>query len=418
MTTASLRATIRATNTVGHVLRRAGVPLVSLDEQDLLATARRETGFDDFGDDRFREALRLVLRGLETEARLTPLGRIMARSDIVRLLANRLRLHEDWKRHPGIAAEEIRQPLFVLGLPRTGSTLLHHLLAQDQASRVTQAWEVMYPSPPPTRDRYESDRRIAWAARQLRWFDAMAPRFKSIHPLGPRLALECIAITSLAFLSPRFYTMYRLPSYEGWLDGQDLRPAYAFHRRFLQHLQWRAPADGWVLKAPMHVFAVDALLETYPDAGIIQTHRDPLTVLASVASLHAALQGAFAEAVDTAEIGRDVTRRWIDGFDRAVELRRAARVAPQRYLDVHYHELTRDPIGTVRRIYERFNRPLSATAEARMRRFLVENPKNKHGRHQYSLEMFGLDADELRGRCKTYCEYFGVPAEPGPGQGS
>jgi hypothetical protein len=411
LTARAMRTMVRATNAGGAMLRRGGLSFVSLDEQGLLDAARRATGLDDTGDDAFRVPLREVLRGLETEARLTLVGRIAARQDVLGQLGNRLRLEADRRRHPEIATEDVRQPLFIVGLPRTGSTLLHHLLAQDPGSRVAQAWEVMFPSPPPEARTYGSDPRIAKAARQLGWFDALTPDFKAIHPLGARLALECIAIMSPTFLSPRFHTTYHVPTYQEWLERQDLGPAYRFHRRFLQQLQWRTPARRWVLKAPAHLFAFDALLETYPDARIVQTHRDPTTVLASVASLTAVLQRAFTDELDPLEIGQEVSRRWTNGLDRAMRLRQSGRVSAERFFDVHYHELVRDPMAVIRRIYEHFDIPLTEDAAAAMRRFLGENPKDKHGAHRYSLSTFGLEADDLVRRFKAYREYYGVPRE-------
>jgi hypothetical protein len=416
LTRTAVRAAIRATNTMGSVLNRAGVPTIALDEQLLLDAARRATRLDDFGEDNFREPLRMLLHGLETEARLTLLGRIVARQDMLGLLVNRLRLQDDWKRYPAIGAEEIRRPLFIVGLPRTGSTLLHHLLAQDPGSRVAEAWEVMHPSPPPTRDRYETDPRIARAASQLRWLDTLTPEFKTIHSVGARLALECIAFMSPSFRCWRFNTMYRVPTYQDWLEGQDLLSTYAFHRRFLQQLQWQAPASRWVLKAPSHMLAFDALLQTYPDAQIVQTHRDPLTVLASAASLTAVLYKAFTDEPDFAEIGREVTRRWTIGIERAVQFRRSGSVAADRFFDVPYHDLVRDPMAIIRRVYAHFGMTLTGTAEARMRRFLADNPKGKHGPHRYSLETFGLEADDLACRFKAYREHFGIQSESSPGR--
>jgi hypothetical protein len=275
LTSSIVGAGIHTINGGGAMLNRLGLRLVSLDEQHLLDAARRATGLDDFGDADFREPLRRLLDALESEADLTLLGRIAAHRDLHGLLTNRLWLVEDRKQNPGIAAERIVAPIFIVGLPRTGSTALHHLLAQDPDTRAAQAWEVMYPSPPPTRATYETDPRIARAAGQLRWLDWLAPDFKTIHPVGARLPLECIAIMSASFLAARFQTTYNVPSYEAWLATQDMRPAYAFHRRFLQHLQWRAPGARWVLKAPSHVFAFDALLDTYPDARILQTTATP-----------------------------------------------------------------------------------------------------------------------------------------------
>lgn len=409
---------IRVFNAAGGALARAGVTRPRLEAEDVIEAARRQVRLDDFGTPEWREPLEIVLAGLRGEAQLTPLGRIAARGDLVSLLATRLRLEADRRRNPAIAAEEIRRPLFIVGLPRTGSTLLHHLLAHDPAARVAQAWEVMFPSPPPERASYLSDPRIPRAAARLRWLDRLAPEFKTIHPLGAQLALECIALMSASFFSSRFHTTYHLPTYQAWLEAQDVRPGYAFHRRFLQHLQWRAPGARWVLKAPSHLWAFDALFETYPDALVVQTHRDPLTVLPSVASLTAVLQAAFARDLDMAEIGAEVTHRWAGGLERGLHFRRSGQVPAERFVDIHYHELVRDPLATIQRIYRHFDLPFTPRAEAAMRAHLADNPKDKHGAHRYTLEAFGLDAETLSDRFKGYREFFAIRPEGAAPTGS
>jgi len=411
MIASAARGAIRAANTTGRGLRRLGIEAVSLDERSLLAAARRETGLEDFGGDEFHEPLKLVLEGLETEARLTLLGRLVARRDLLGLLTNRLRLAEDRKRHPGIAEQRIARPFVIIGLPRTGSTLLHHLISQDPASRAPLAWEVMTPSPPPEAALYDTDPRIAEAERKLRWLDWLAPDFKAIHPLGARLAIECIAILSHTFLASRFHTTYRTPSYQAWLKKQDVRSAYAYHRQFLQHLQWRTPADRWVLKAPAHLYALDALLAIYPDALIVQTHRDPRVVLGSVASLTLSLQSAFAGPLDLEEIGREVVQSWSEALERGMHVRHSDPAGARRFVDVRYQQLLADPIGTVRRIYTHFDLPLSAEAEHRMRSHLGDNPQHKHGRHAYDLKAFGLDGPSLDRQFRSYREFFAVEPE-------
>jgi sulfotransferase family protein len=410
-----MAAAIFALNSIGRPLQRSGLPQLSLDHRAILAEAVRRTGLDDYGGNEFLEPLRLLLRCLDAESHLTPLGRITARHDTLGLLENRLRLVEDRKRNPGISETPIRAPLFIVGLPRTGSTLLHHLLAQDPRSRVAQAWEVMCPSPPPERARYETDPRIAQSEKQLRWLDRIVPDFKNIHPLGARLALECLAITAGSFQSWRFNTMYRVPGYQEWLGHQDSRPAYQFHRRFLQHLAWRAPAERWVLKAPSHLHALETLFETYPDALVVQTHRDPATVLASVASLTAVLRAGFSDRVDKAEIGREVLCYWLKGIESAIQARRSGGIAPQRFLDVHYLELVADPIGTVRRVYGHIGLRFTEEAERRLRGHLAGQSQDRLAQHEYSLASFALDPDEIAAAFKGYREHFGVGAEPVPG---
>jgi hypothetical protein len=404
---------INLLNAAGATLQRAGLPLVRLDERELLDTACRQTGLRDFGDGSFREPLRILLRAYESEAQLTLVGRLAARRDTLRLLTNRLRLVADRKRHPDIAAQEIRQPLFIVGLPRTGSTLLHHLLAQDPSNRVPLSWEVMFPSPPPERASYEDDPRIAAAQRLLNRFDRLTPHFKIIHPTHARWPIECMAILSHTFASPQFQSMYYVPSYQRWLSYKDLRPVYAFHRRFLQHLQWRCPAERWVLKAPSHLFALDALLATYPDACMIQTHRDPRAVVASVASLDAVLRRVFSHRVNPKQIGLEALQQWASALERAMQIRDRTNGAPGRFLDVYYTGLVRDPIATVRRIYAHCDLRFTDEAETRMRRFLAAYPKDQHGVHRYSLAQFGLSPDEVALRFHAYVARFNPEPEVG-----
>lgn len=391
-----------------RALRGPGRRYVQLDEQKLLDDARARTGLHDFGDDGFREPLRRLLASYDDEARLTLLGRIAARQDTVRLLSNRLRLVEDRRRHPEIAAQSIHQPLFITGLPRTGTTLLHGLLAQDPANRAPLNWEMMFPSPPPGRPGAHRDRRAEMAARQIRWFHRLAPDFQRIHPIGARLPEECLIITSHAFLSFQFQTSHRVPSYQAWLEAQDLRPAYHQHREFLQQLQWQAPPRHWVLKAPAHLYGIDAIFAAYPDAGVVLTHRDPLEVVASVASLHSVLRDTFSDGVDPFEVGAEVCQRWSAGIARALHDRDSGRVPSERFADVLYADLLRDPIGIVRQLYARFDRHLTPAAEERMRRFLAMHPKDKFGRHHYSLEQFGLDAATVRKQFRDYRRRFGL----------
>jgi hypothetical protein len=390
-----------------RLLGRTGPRLVRLGDVELMEEAQRRTGLSDFGAPDFREALRRFLQACDTEGQLTLLGRIAVRQDTLRLLANRLKIQQDRQRNPAIGAEVIQRPLFVTGLPRTGTTLLHGLLAQDPANRVPLNWELMFPSPPPDRHTYTHDRRIELADRQIRWFHRLAPDFPKIHPVAARLAEECVIITSHTFLSFQFQTTYDLPSYQSWLEASDLRPCYEMHKQFLQHLQWRGPRGQWVLKAPPHVFGLEALFAVYPDAGVIFTHRDPLEVVPSVASLHTVLRSTFSDAVNPRAVGAELTRRWADGITRGLRSRDAGCAPADRFCDVRYADLVSNPLDTARRIYQHFGMSLSMTAGERMRRFLAEHPKDKHGRHEYSLAQFGFSAEEERERYRAYRERFG-----------
>jgi hypothetical protein len=398
-------------NAAGRPLLKNGFAWMRLDEKTLFDKACAATDLEDFGDDSFREALRILLRAYETEAGLSFVGRIGVHGDTVRLLSNRLRLLADRRRYPAIAAEVIHRPLFITGLPRSGTTFLHALLAQDPAHRAPLVWEVMYPSPPPEWASYDCDPRITTTARQLKWLDLLMPEFKTVHLIGARLPQECIAITSHDFRSYTFESMYAVPSYRAWHDRQDKRSEYEFHRHFLQHLQWRCPGQRWVLKAPSHLLALEALLQVYPDAGILLTHRDPLTVLASCASFTEVLRRMFSDRVDKASLAREVRQRWEQGAGLAVKYRQAPGDLSRQLFDVHYLELVRDPMSMVRRIYERFDLELTTAAEVAMQRFLSANPKNKGGVHRYSLEEFGLNPEEERRRFQFYLDFFGIEPE-------
>ena len=402
---------VRLLNGAGAVLRTAGLPLVRLDAPALMACAARTTGLSDFGDDAFREPLARLTGALEREAQLTLLGRFIARGDLVRLLENRLRMVDTRRHHPEIDGEEIRRPLFVVGLPRTGTTILHELLAQDPANRVPMTWEVMHPWPPPERATFATDARIARVEQHFAGIDRLIPGFKSMHPMGALLPQECVALTAHDFASMLFSTTHHVPSYQAWLDAADLRFVYRSHRRQLQYLQWRCTAAHWVLKSPGHLWALDALLAAYPDADIVQTHRDPLTVVASLASLVTLLRRLASDHVDATAIGAEWTERLAAGLAHATAVRDRGLPAGARILDVHFADLLRGAVGTVRRIYAHFDRVLDAAAGERMRRFLAENPADKHGRHRYTLAAAGLDPTVERRRYAAYQERFGVASE-------
>jgi hypothetical protein len=396
---------------VGGALRAAGLPLVRLDETSLLDRAARNTGLTDFGDDRFRTPLRVLLDAFEHEAALTLLGRIIARSELVRLLENRLRMTAARRANPEIDRERIEQPLFILGLPRTGTTILHELLAQDPANRVPMTWEVMHPWPPPERATYETDPRIAQVEQHFAGVDRLLPGFKAMHPMGAQLPQECVALTAHDFASMVFSTTHRVPSYQRWLDGADLRWVYAAHRRQLQYLQWRCPAERWVLKSPGHLWALDALLAEYPDARIVQTHRDPLKVIASLASLATVLRSMASDDVDPRAIGVEWTERLVQGLEKTMTVRASGALPDERVFDLHFTEFVGREIELVRRLYAHFGLELSADAEARMRRFLAANPKDKHGAHRYTLAQAGLHADAERRRYAAYMECFRITPE-------
>lgn len=395
-----------------------------LDVADLLGEARATTGLDDFGDfdfgvpGGFEEPLRILVDSLEAEGRLNVLGRYEIRQQILRLLQVRLHIARYLRDDPGVLDEPVDAPLFVTGAPRTGTSILHALLAQDPANRVPESWEFLRPVPPPEPGGVDEDGaddpRIPLVNRELRLTAMIAPGFDAMHERGARMPKECISAQAIAFLSEDFPGKFRVPAYAAWLASCDMRPAYRAHKVVLQILQRRYPAGRrWVLKAPPHLGTLDALLDTYPDARVAVTHRDPLKVLGSLASLLATIHATHSDAVDAPELARTQVDFYAGVLHRYTALRRSDRVPAETFHDSHYADFLTDPIGTVGALYERFGRELTDEAKDAMSAYLAGRPRGKHGAHTYQLSDFRLDATELRKEFADYSAYFAVPEEGG-----
>ncbi len=399
---------IKALNLVGGGLGRLGLALPSLDEQSLLDAAIRRAGSSDFGGDDFLEGMRVLLDSVEREADLSTLGRVSCRETLLRYLENRLRLTEYRTQHPDVAEQAIERPLFIVGLPRTGTTLLFNLLAQDPDNRVPLSWEVEWPVPPPEPETYETDPRIKDAEKLFGNLDRLIPTLPAIHEFGAQLPQECVPINAHEFLSMQFHITFHVPSYQAWLNEQNMVRSYEFHRKFLQHLQSKYRKKRWALKSPAHLPAIDELLEVYPDALIIHTHRDPGYVMPSLASLHYAFRGMNSDSVNPARIGRNVMDAWSIHLQRAVEARRRHRDKPEQFFDAHFEDTLADPVDLLRRAYEHFGLELSDVARGRMSAFLAANPRGSRGVHRYAPEDFGLEIDDIRRRFAEYADEFGV----------
>jgi hypothetical protein len=386
-------------NKSGALLEKMGVGSPSPSARQLIETATRRCRLDDFGEGDFSEPLSRLVESCRREARLNVIGKMALRSDVVRILSNRLLLARDRQLHPGIAQQQIREPLFIVGLPRSGTTLLHILLAADPAHRAPLTWEVMSPSPPSSEDRHTRIRQATRNLAVLRW---LAPTFESVHATGAELPQECVSLMSPTFMSDQFDTMYNVPSYRAWFFNQDLRPAYEFHRRSLQQLQFRQSAERWVLKAPAHMFAAPALLSIYPDARFVQIHRDPMEAVVSVSSLVTILRRVFSDTVDPVQVGRDALTYWAQALKTFMQTR--DQLSPQRVCDLRYDDVRRDPIAAARRVYQHFGWPFSAEIEKRMVATLAEQKSQTNGVHRYDAAHFKLN--EMNGFTE-YCERFG-----------
>jgi Sulfotransferase family len=411
---ASARAGRNPISVLAQLGSRAGIAPGQLDADALMASALKRAGRHDFSDRSFIEPLRRLLAAYVDEADLGLFGRYAARFDVLRCLANLLALEQAEEENPDIRRRPIRRPIFITGLPRSGSTFLHTLLAQDPANAVPRCWQLMYPYPAPTRFTH-ADRRKARVGRQLLLFRLLSPGLEGLHPLKADAPQECTEITAQIFQSLRFDTTHHVPGYRNWLDGHGHEDAYRFHRRLLQHLDDANASRRWILKCPDHVFALDAIQSVYPDAEIVFLHRDPGSVIASVAKLTELLRHPFTRHINRAAIGRQVTERWVEGAGRMVQASRRPRARPILHLD--HRGVVARPMETIAALYGHCGLTLSEEAECRMRAYLAHAPRGGYREHRYSLAEFSLDSRVLREAFEGYRRTFGA-LEPSPSDGA
>jgi hypothetical protein len=404
-------APLRALNRVLAPLER--LRRIPLDVPSLMAAARRKTGLSDFGDPSFRTPLERLVGAIDGEAVLHPIGRFITRTRLVGSLATRLRIEAMYARDPSIASLPLRRPIIILGLPRTGTTLLHRLLAADPRIRALLSWEALAPAPLDLKGgRGETARRQRAAERSERALKYMAPDFFAVHPIDAHAPEEDVLLLDLAFLSTVPESTLRVPSFAAWLEEQDQGPAYRYLVRVMRAL-WsqRHPAEArehahWVLKTPHHLEWLDALDAVMPDALLVWTHRDPDEVVPSFCSMIAHGRGVFSDAVDPYEIGRSWLRKGARMVDRAMAAR--GRLGEERFVDVRYGDLMKAPVETVRKIEERAGMPWTDEAQRGVERALAGEKQHRHGVHKYALEDFALSAADVDRAFAAYRERFGL----------
>ena len=385
--------------------------LVALDADSLLAAARAATGLDDFGDDGWREPFAVLTDALAREAKLNTVGRLLTRAELVRVLANRLRLVDLWKREPEILAGQVRAPIFIVGTARSGTSILHEVLGQDPRLRSPATWEIFYSVPPPEAATCATDARIAGTDHEVKLWHEVAPEYLTMHANAAVHPQECIFLMAHELASEHFSGVHDVPSYALWLATHDLTPSFRFHRRMLQTLQWRHPGERWLLKAPSHLTVLPALFAVYPDARVVFTHRDPAKTVPSTASLMATLRRMRRDHVDANAIAKLLVRGVAMGLEKMMAERASGATPDGQFVDLRYADLMRDPLAAVRAVYDRLDMTLPDDIADRMRAYLAAKPRGKHGEHRYRLEDFGLDRERLRRGYAAYCARFDVPAE-------
>ncbi|BBX41498.1 sulfotransferase family protein [Mycobacterium simiae] len=366
---------------------------------DLHASATKLVGLDDFGpdDDNYREALGVLLDSYQRDANLTVLGSKMNRFFLRGALVARLLSEAAWKQYPQHADVAIARPIFVTGLPRTGTTILHRLLGADPCHQGLHLWLAEFPQPRPPRETWESNPWYRQLDAQFTQHHQDNPDYTGLHFMAAYELEECWQLLRQSLHSVSYETLAHLPSYSRWLSEQDWTPSYRRHRRNLQLIGLNDAEKRWVLKNPSHLFALDALLATYPDALVIQTHRPVETILASMCSLAQHTAEGWSTTFHGAQIGADAMETWSRGLQRFNTVR--AKHDPAQFFDVDYHELIADPLGTVESVYRHFGLTLTDEARKAMADSHAESQTGPRApKHKYSLADYGLTAEEVKER--------------------
>ena len=388
--------------------------VVPLDEDSLLSHAMANTGLSDFGDDNWRPHFRMLLKLIEEEAKLNFFGRLWTRSDFLTYLEARLRIVDAYKQHPEIEDEVVKEPIFIVGFGRSGTTILHEVLSHDPQFRSVQRWEELFPAPPPTEATYRTDPRIARAQGLVDVIQQVSPEWKKMHAWGGDIPVEDIEFTYPAFLSEVWPLGYQIPSWEPYFAAQDVGHHFAWHRKTLKYLQWKYKKPHWLLKNPTHLPRLPKLLEFYPDAKFIFTHRDPITSGDSVVNVQGVIfywrtdDPWSGNTIDEWVLADERARMW----DNVIDWIEGGVIKPGSFANFQYSDFMTDPIPAIAGAYETLGLKMSDVGRTAMHDFLASRPQGMHGKHNYKRagEIEEVQTDERR-KYRRYQEYFGVPNE-------
>ena len=379
-----------------------------IDANVLMSSAKERTGLSDWGDDWYLEPMHWLVDAINEESELTEFGAGALPEMLIAHLVNQLEVHDWYKRHPEIDEEQIVTPLFGIGLPRTGSTALSHMMGLDPATRILRVWEQERHCPPPEKATELTDPRIAISAAGEEGFQTLVPEATEMLPRGVEKSQECAHVLMEAFSSgPSFELFVHVPSFNARTISPDYEPymvrAYEYHKRVLKLLQWRCPPKRWYLKTPVHTYDIEPLLKVFPDANFVWTHREPLRSLSSVCSLIYHFRRAFVDNPNPEYLGHEHRAYWTVGLQRALDARE--RLGEDRFHDVYHRVQIVDPSKQVRELYAKFGWPYPPEMDARIAAWQEEHPK---GKHDARPEFFGLDPEAVNEEFRFYTERFGL----------
>ena len=381
----------------------------ALNVDSMIATARRKTGLTDFGDEWFLKPLHVLVNSINEEARLTSVGYALQRSRIVSALSIRLRAEYLIRKHPEILDLNLGRIILIAGLQRTATTTLHRLIAADPHVRVLSAWEALNPLPSRGELHGDSRRRIRLAKLAQKTMGFLAPDFAAVHPIRFDAPEEDVFLLDLSFMSQSPEATMHVPSYAAWLERQDHTRSYQYLLTMLKLLHWQRPGKNWVLKTPNHMEHLDVVLSVLPDIIVVQTHRDPKKAVASFCSMVAHGRGILSDQVDAREIAGHWVRKMHRMLERSLEVRNAGNA--HAFVDVSYYDLMATPIDEVRKIYRHTGIEFTEQAENSATAVSKGDVKDRHGKHVYSLNSFGLDAERLDEQFDFYRRAFRIPDE-------
>ncbi len=375
-------------------------------EDELHATASRMTGLRDFGATDYRRGLAQLLRALDSDCEFSATGRQFAYGTVLGTLTARLYAEEGWKRHPECRSLAIQRPLIITGVPRTGTTALHKLLSMDPQFQGLEHWLSEAPMVRPPRDCWPEIPEYRASVAALESYFELMPQMRTAHDIVADEVDECLEVLRQDFVSNRFASGMPIPSYDRWFREQDERAAYRRYADVLRLIGAAEPEKRWLLKNPGHIAQPDALLEVFPDACIVQTHRDPVKALPSLCSTLLMSRRMYEGEAAQAEL---IGPRECEYWGAAVEAAQVVRERhPRQFFDVDHGSIYAHPLGTVRAIYDHFDLTLAPTAAARMQGWIAENPPGKHGEHRYDVASFGISAEDIRRRFAGYMHRHGL----------
>ena len=404
---------IRAINSVGGILSRIGMGGPRFTPAAIMKAAQKISGHSDYGDESYRPGLEKLCWSLENEANLNQMGRLILHRQVANALAGRLTVVAWEKANPNAARAPIIAPMFIIGLPRTGTTILFETLAADPALRAPLTWECRdYALAHSVTQPAEQDPRVAKLAKQMMQVDRLMPGFTAIHHFGPFIPTECIGLTLLDMASEQFAALAWMPTYRKFLLENDFSTAYSWHKRGLRYLQSTQPDKAWILKTPMHTGYLGALLKTYPDARFIHNHRDPMQVIASVANLYRVSRSGWSDTPNSKERAKSDAHYYLEFIRRALAFRTAHPEHAGRFFDVSFSEFVASPMPVIECLHTHFERPLTSEGFEAMSAYIRNRKREKYGKHHYSAEQFGFTEAEYNPLFTDYVSHFSKYIHP------